>query len=150
MVGRGGVRPIGGRAATSVRPGRLMLYGMPEGAEAGGPSSDDVAGSIAARKALGPDAEEAVIRAFLERTGQEIDRRVDERLASQPATPPPAVPPSGQRVDHTPFILAIVSVGAGIPLTGIATQLHGGTLPGIVIIWLGLVLINVVYGRRRR
>ncbi|MEV0838338.1 hypothetical protein AB0I55_02155 [Actinocatenispora sera] len=118
---------------------------------------DDVAGSIAARRALGPDAEEAVIRAFLERTGQEIDRRVDERLArTQPVPPPPMpapAPPPPQRqpsgVDHTPFVLAIVSIGAGIPLTGIATQLQGSTLIGIVIIWAGLVLINVVYGMRR-
>ena len=150
-----------------------MLYGMPQGAEADGPSKDDVAGSvgargplgqeteddvagsIAARKALGPDAEEAIIRAFLERTGQEIDRRVDERLTHQrpePAESRPAPPsrPAGERIDHTPFILAIVSLGVGIPLTGIATQLHGNTLIGIVIIWLGLVLINIVYGRRSR
>jgi hypothetical protein len=135
-----------------------MLVGMPEGAEAGGPSMDDVAGSIAARKALGPDAEEAVIRAFLERTGQQIDRRVDERLArTQPAPPPPMPapaphPPQRQPsgVDHTPFVLAIISIGAGIPLTGIATQLQGSTLLGLVIIWAGLVLINVVYGMRRR
>ncbi|WP_203962447.1 hypothetical protein [Actinocatenispora thailandica] len=127
---------------------------MPEGAEAEGPSMDDVAGSIAARKALGPDAEEAVIRAFLERTGQQIDRRVDERLGRVQPAPPPAVPQPPQQphgsTDHTAFVLAIVSIGAGIPLTGIATQLQGSTLIGIVLIWAGLVLINVVYGMRRR
>lgn len=117
---------------------------------------DDVAGSIAARRALGPDAEEAVIRAFLERTGQQIDRRVDERLArTQPEPPAPAPlprPPQPPRssTDHTSFVLAIISIGAGIPLTGIATQLQGSNLLGIVIIWAGLVLINVVYGMRRR
>ncbi|HEY3501495.1 MAG TPA: hypothetical protein VGN37_01770 [Actinocatenispora sp.] len=120
--------------------------------DAAGPSADEVAGSLAARRALGPDAEDAVIEAFLERTGDAIDRRVAERLAvervHQPPLPPPA--PRGPERDHTPFVLAIISLGAGIPLTGIATQFQGSALIAVVIIWAAIALINVVYNRSRR
>lgn len=122
--------------------------------EAAGPSADEVAGSLAARRALGPDAEDAVIEAFLERTGDAIDRRVAERLAvermHQPPPPPPAPQAHGPQRDHTPFVLAIISLGAGIPLTGIATQFQGSALIAVVIIWAAIALINVVYNRSRR
>lgn len=130
-----------------------MLMRMSErgtGDGAAGPSADEVAGSLAARRALGPDAEDAVIEAFLERTGAAIDRRVDERLSIRQAQhlPPPA--PQRPHTDHTPFVLAIVSLGAGIPLTGIATQFQGSALIAVVIIWAAIALINVVYHRYRR
>ncbi len=119
-----------------------------------GLTAEDVAGSFAARQALGPDAEEAVIQAFLERTGHAIDARVEERLAERQlaALPPrpsgPQAPPSG--VDRTPLALAIVSLGAGIPLTGIATQFQGSGLIAVVVIWAAIALINVVYNRSRQ
>ncbi len=118
-----------------------------------GLTAEDVAGSFAARQALGPDAEEAVIQAFLERTGQAIDARVEERLAerqlaARPPTPSAPHPPH-QGVDRTPLALAIVSLGAGIPLTGIATQFQNSGLIAVVVIWAAIALINVVYGRRR-
>jgi hypothetical protein len=119
--------------------------------------ADDVAGAVAARRALGEDAEDAVIRAFLERTGDAIDARVTERLNQQiapvqmPQAPQmPAPQPQGPRTDHRPFVLAIISLGAGIPLTGIATQFHGAALVAVLIIWTGIVALNVVYGRRRQ
>lgn len=143
-------------------------------------TADDVAGSVAARKALGPDAEEAVIQAFLERTGEAIDARVAERLADQQQSahpesayaqqlqPPPTAYPAGMplvpppaprppRPDRTPFALAMVSLLAGIPLTGIATQFgangnSGGmaALIAVVVIWAGIVAVNVVYNRHHR
>lgn len=58
--------------------------------------------------------------------------------------PPPAVP-----VDRTGFVLAIISVVMAIPLTAIASTQAG--LPGLLIVWIGIALVNAVYawGRRR-
>lgn len=118
-------------------------------------SADEVAGAVAARRALGDDAEEAVIRAFLDRTGAAIDARVTERLNQQvapmpmPRMPPMPMPQPKPKSDHRPFALAIISLIAGIPLTGIATQFGGASLITVIVIWLAIVAINVVYGRRR-
>ena len=125
---------------------RNILLGMATG-EDDGLTADTVAGSVAARRALGPDAEDAVIEAFLERTGEAIDQRVEQRLAHLPAssTPTPARP------DRTSFALAIFSLGVGVPLTGIATAFDGvDSLIAVLIVWVGIALINIVYNRRLR
>jgi hypothetical protein len=42
-------------------------------------------------------------------------------------------------------VLALVSVGAGIPLTAIA--LSNGGLLALLVVWLGIVLVNLGYQR---
>jgi hypothetical protein len=59
---------------------------------------------------------------------------------------PPAVPT--ERPDRTVFVLAIVTTALGIPLTAIASGTAG--LAGLLIAWVGIVLVNVVYARSRR
>jgi hypothetical protein len=59
--------------------------------------------------------------------------------------PTPAV---HAKPDKAPFVIAIISLGVSIPLTAIGLAQQG--LPGLVIMWLGLVLINVVFGALRR
>ena len=41
---------------------------------------DDLAVTLAVRKDLGPQHDEAVIGEFLDRVGEAIDQRVDERV----------------------------------------------------------------------
>jgi len=69
-----------------------------------------------------------------------------------PHTPPsPAPVPVAQphvRPDRTQFVLAIVSLGVGVPLTAIGAGING--LPGLLIVWVGIVLVNLVYGWTRR
>ncbi len=69
-----------------------------------------------------------------------------------PYTPPAPTPvPVAQpyvRPDRTGFVLAIVSLGIGIPLTAIAAGTNG--LAGLIIAWIGIVLVNVVYGATHR
>ena len=69
-----------------------------------------------------------------------------------PYTPPsPAPVPVAQpyvRPDRTQFVLAIVSLGVGVPLTAIGAGLNG--LAGLLIVWVGIVLVNLVYGWTRR
>lgn len=62
-----------------------------------------------------------------------------------PQTPPPV---TQQRTDRTVFVLAIVSIALGIPLTAISSGTAG--LPGLLVVWIGIVLVNVVYARSRR
>lgn len=62
----------------------------------------------------------------------------------QPAAPAP-VPQ--QRTDRTVFVLAIVSMALGIPLTAISSATAG--LPGLLVVWVGIVLVNIVYARSR-
>lgn len=65
----------------------------------------------------------------------------------QPAVPTPVPPPA--RTDRTGFIVAIISLVMAIPLTAIASGNAG--LPGLLIVWAGIALVNAVYawGRRR-
>jgi hypothetical protein len=69
-----------------------------------------------------------------------------------PYTPPSPLPvPAAQPYvgpDRTAFVLAIVSLGIGVPLTAIASSMNG--LAGLIIAWVGIVLVNVVYGWTRR
>ena len=69
-----------------------------------------------------------------------------------PYTPPSPTPaPVAQpyvRPDRTQFVLAIVSLGVGVPLTAIGAGLNG--LAGLLIVWVGIVLVNLVYGWTRR
>jgi len=52
------------------------------------------------------------------------------------------------RPDRTQFVLAIVTLGVGVPLTAIGAGLNG--LAGLLIVWVGIVLVNLVYGWTRR
>jgi len=66
-----------------------------------------------------------------------------------PAPMPHAPSPSpAQRPDRTTFVLAIVSIALGIPLTAIGSGTAG--LPGLLVVWIGIVLVNIVYARSRR
>ncbi len=51
------------------------------------------------------------------------------------------------RPDRTVLTLAIVSLVMGIPLTAIGSDTAG--LPGLLVVWVGIVLVNIVYARGR-
>jgi hypothetical protein len=97
----------------------------------------DLRAAVAARQELGPDYEPEIIDAFLEK----LDARLDSRVAPQD-TPRPVAPrqPPGKD-DPGGLALAIVSVGAGIPITAIAAAQEG--LAAIFVCWGGLVGINL-------
>lgn len=99
-------------------------------------TADDVAVSLAVREDLGLQHEPAVIAEFLDRVGDAIDQRVDERVALRLAKI------KDRGVSPLPF----ASLGIGIPLTAIASA-EG--LPGIALCWAGIVLVNVADALRR-
>jgi len=111
----------------------------------------DVEAALAARRELGPEYDEQVAAGLADR----IDELVAVRVAEQ------RVEAEERRADREDerssrtqrFVLGIISLGAGIPVTAIAaTQVDPGAV-GVAIGWLGLVGVNVAAGlgaRRRR
>jgi hypothetical protein len=99
---------------------------------------EELSAAIEARRELGQELEPHVIDGFLERVGKAIDERVDQRLKKR-----------GSDGDSEGTIgLAVVSLLFGIPLTGIGAGTTG--LAGLVVVWLGIVLVNFAYALRRR
>jgi hypothetical protein len=98
---------------------------------------DEVTAAVEARRELGHELEPQVIDGFLERVGQAIDERVDQRLKKR-----------GGDGDERTIGLAVVSLLFGIPLTGIGAGTTG--LAGLVVVWIGIVLVNFAYALRRR
>ena len=101
---------------------------------------DEVRAAAETHRELGPDYQAAVIESFIDKVGREIDARVDSRLAmTQPGARAPKQPTRGG-----PLALAIVSLGVGIPLTGITEGTHAGIV-ALAIIWAAIAVINVAY-----
>lgn len=98
---------------------------------------------MSARRDLGPDFEDAVVDSFLDKMGQEIDRRVDERLANAPEAGKGRAssgPSHGQRL-----ALAIVSVSLGTVATMVLTILGDGRADVLAPIWVGILIINAIF-----
>jgi|GEM_PF-2044436 len=55
--------------------------------------------------------------------------------------------PGGGRVGTLEVGLILGSIGIGVPLTAIAGAVAG--LPGLAIVWVAIVLINVAWAARR-
>ncbi len=100
---------------------------------------DEVEALVAARRELPEGHDQELIDAFMERVSAEIDARVDQRLAEQEDDYDPMPGQIG---------VAIGSIALGIPVTAVA----GSTaeLPGVVVAWIGIVLVNVLFARSRR
>jgi hypothetical protein len=96
---------------------------------------EEVSVAIETRRELGQELEPQVIDGFLERVGQAIDERVDQRLKKRGG-------------GSEEIRLAVVSMLFGIPLTGIGAGTTG--LAGLVVVWAGIVLVNFAYALRRR
>lgn len=102
----------------------------------------DLAATVEARKELGPEYEGELVASFVERIDATVQRRVDAELERRRE--------GDESAGGGSFVVALVSLGTGIPITAIA----GGTadLPGIITVWLGIVGVNaaLAVGRRRR
>ena len=69
------------------------------------------------------------------------------QTAIQPVTP---VAPATVRADKTQFNLAIVSLALGVPLSAIAAGTVTPSVVGLIVTWVGIVLVNLIYGKHRR
>ena len=103
--------------------------------------------ALSARRDLGPDYEDAVAESLAERVEELVARRTAEVAETEEDR-------SHARKEETStgdgrFIIALASLGAGIPITGIVHD----SVVSVVVVWGGLVGINVaaaLRGRRRR
>ena len=118
------------------------------------PRSDamrDLGQVLAAQQAhqpAGSAATEEVARDFLARVQRDIDEQVDLRVQQQLTTWKAANPGTWlsqrDRAQHAKEVM-LGSLGIGVPLT-IGAGIFGG-IWGIVIVWVGLIIINVAWAQ---
>lgn len=94
---------------------------------------EDLHAAIEARRELGSDLEPELVESFV--------ARIEERLAKRPS----AHPRTRRDGREGSFVLAMVSMGVGIPLTAIA--LSNGGLAALLVVWVGIVLVNLGFQR---
>jgi hypothetical protein len=136
---------VNDNAAWKSTPAPVQSPGATRGLHA---DPDDLAGAVAARRELGVDAERALIEGFLQRTGQAIDARVDERVAKHRATNRWQPEPDRRRNTGSKLALAITSLALAIPPTAIGAAVKG--VLGLVLIlssWAAIVAVNVTFQR---
>ncbi len=102
----------------------------------------DLAATVEARRELGSAYEDALVQAFCDRIDTTIERRIDERVDHAVGRD------EGGGSQH--FVLGVVSLGTGIPITAIASS-TGGT-GALIVAWVGIVGVNAAYawGQTRR
>jgi hypothetical protein len=108
---------------------------------------EDIEAALAARSELGPAYEPAIVESLAEKIEVAIETRVDARLEQTRRTDRL----EGQRLNQQ-MVIGIVSLGTGIPITGIAASATEGVV-GIVVVWAGIAAVNIAHalqGRRRR
>ena len=115
---------------------------------------DEIAAAGAAHRELGPGYDDAVAEGLVERIGEEIDRRVDARLAQRGEAPARARrSPAGQvsPAAHSPWPVVVFGLGSMFMGTLAAAAVLGNNGGGVVValIWIVIGIINVAYARRR-
>jgi hypothetical protein len=107
---------------------------------------DDADAVLQVRKQLGAEYESALVDSFVDRVDRVIDTRVAQHVRRANERRNTTLQLARSKDDHA-LALAIVSLGVAIPLTAIASESAG--FPGILVAWLGIVLVNFVYGMGR-
>ncbi|MDN3355431.1 hypothetical protein [Actinomadura sp. DC4] len=97
---------------------------------------DDITASLAARRELGPDYDAAFVDA------------VAERLQQAAATRRPIIAEQEKGERALAVTVVCVSLGVSIPVSAIAAVQAG--LAGLLVVWMGLVAINVAFALRPR
>lgn len=111
----------------------------------------DIEAALAARRELGPEFDDQIAAGLAERIEILAQQRSVELRSQQQAER------SEESVERTirtqQFVLGIVSLGTGIPITAISGAMVDPPMLGILISWGGIVAVNVAHalsGRRRR
>ena len=109
----------------------------------------DVQAALAARRELGMEYEEAIAAGLLDRVNQLALMRAGDLRREAERIDHEAEAEKDSRTQR--FVLGIVSLGAGIPITAISSSVEPGLL-GVAIAWAGIVGVNVAagLGARRR
>lgn len=111
-------------------------------------SEAEVQAALAARRELGPEYDEAIAAGLAERVEQLALARSGElaRVAERGS--------AAERAEHSSrtqrFVIGIISLGIGIPVTAIsATNVEPGLL-GVAVSWAGIVGVNAVFALGNR
>lgn len=114
----------------------------------GGFLGPDVEAALAARRELGPEYDEAIAAGLAERVEQLAAARSAEL---EHLTRSGSVADQVERTSRTQrFVLGIISLVIGIPVTAIsATTVEPGLL-GVVASWAGIVGVNAVFALGNR
>ena len=108
----------------------------------------DIEAALAARRELGPEYHDSIAAGLAERVEQlaairtaelRHEAQIQEREANEEKST------RGRRL-----ALAIVSLGVGVPITGIAASTVEPAVVGVLISWAGIVGVNVAAGLRRK
>lgn len=105
-------------------------------------SRDDIEATLAVRQERGAEMEPALVDAMAAKIEATVRRRHEAEIAEQRRSELAASRGQGARI-----AIAIVSLVMGIPITAIAGGMGG--LAGIVVVWVGIVLVNMVFAMRR-
>src|SRR3954447_14170163 len=126
---------------------------QPYGDQRPGPTAStetrrDADAALAARMELGTDYEEHVAAGLADRVEELVAYRTAElRLARSEGSAELELERSSRRQR---FVLGIISLGTGIPITAIAATLVDPSLLGVAVAWAGIVGVNVVSARGRK
>ena len=110
----------------------------------------DVQAALAARRELGLEYEEAIAAGLLDRVNQlALMRSAELRREAERSDEVAKAERDSRR--HR-FVLGIVSLGAGIPITAISGEVVEPSVVGVLVAWAGIVGVNVAaaLGARRR
>jgi hypothetical protein len=105
---------------------------------------DDLAAALAARRELGPDYDAA----FLDKVVDRLDTSIEARLTAQLTERLRHDTTEAKKDRSSRVTIAVVSLIAAIPASGIAAA--AGKSGGVFIVWLAITLINVAYALTSR
>ncbi|MFG1710870.1 hypothetical protein ACFLIM_47690 [Nonomuraea sp. M3C6] len=111
-------------------------------------TGDELKAAVSARRDLGPEFEDAVVESFLDKMGQEVDRRVDERLA-QVAPKAKQVAGNQRAADAMRLALAIVSLCLGTIATVLLVLVGADSAGYLIMVWIGIIAVNAAYNGSR-
>jgi hypothetical protein len=125
---------------------------------------DEITAAGAVHRELGPGYDDAVAEGLVERIGEEIDKRVDARLAQYSGQPAPHIPPAPHSAPPAPrsaggqvspaarppwavVVLALGSMLMGTLASAAVLNSHGSGAV-VALVWIVIGIINVAYARR--
>jgi hypothetical protein len=108
----------------------------------------DVDAALAARLELGPEYEDHIAAGLAERVEELVAYRTAELRTTRDVGSAELELERSSRRQR--FVLGIISLGTGIPITAIAGEVVEPGLLGVAIAWAGIVGVNVVHARNRK
>jgi hypothetical protein len=125
---------------------------------------DEITAAGAVHRELGPGYDDAVAEGLVERIGEEIDKRVDARLAQYSGQPAPHIPPAPHSAPPTqrspggqvspaarpPWAVVVLALGSMLmgTLASAAVLNSHGSGAVVALVWIVIGIINVAYARR--